>query len=236
MSDYIERLRAELIEAEQHKRRRVDAGPVLAFAALIAVLVLGAIVAWPQSRDGGDTGVYSAASARTYRVEGDAGRIAELMRRRLPGARIERDGDTLAITAGFDVTPYTRPGRLGIYDYEASHLQGDPALTNADIVGATASEDAMTSQPAVMVKLRPQGQVRFHALTRTIARRGRGAHLQHLAIVIDGKLVAKPYIDGRQAPDGITADKVQISGDMTRAQAKELAAVLDSGPLPGELN
>ncbi len=60
---------------------------------------------------------------------------------------------------------------------------------------------------------------------------------QHLAIVIDDRIVAVPFIDFRVAPDGIDgADGAQISGNLTEETARQMASILDSGPLPGRLS
>jgi SecD/SecF fusion protein len=42
-----------------------------------------------------------------------------------------------------------------------------------------------------------------------------------------------PFIDFRQNPEGIDgASGMQISGDLTRESARQLAALLSAGPLP----
>lgn len=117
-------------------------------------------------------------------------------------------------------------------------LRGEPALTSAAVASASASTDPMTDQPVVALQLTPAGQDAFRALTRTLAQRGgdRLDDFQHLGIVVDDRVYSVPYIDGRMAPDGLDgAEGMHISGDFTRAQARELAAVLDSGPLPGTI-
>jgi preprotein translocase subunit SecD len=178
---------------------------------------------------------------------------------------VDVSGDTVTIPEA--AKGLTAPGNLRIYDWERSliggdepvgahqaetrggravrsedgrgwfALRGEPALTSAQIASATASSDPMTQQPAVIVQLTPAGQEAFHALTRTLAQRGSGDDLQHLAIVVDDRVYSVPYVDGRMAPDGIDgAEGMQISGGITHAQARELAAVLNSGPLPGKLH
>jgi preprotein translocase subunit SecD len=89
------------------------------------------------------------------------------------------------------------------------------------------------------------GESAFHDLTRTVAHRGAGLaepgvpsieSAQHFAIVVDGRVASLPFIDYAEVPDGIDGEVgAQISGGLTRQAARELAAVLDSGPLPGEL-
>ena len=113
-------------------------------------------------------------------------------------------------------------------------LRDQPALGSHDVKSAFASQDQMTGAPTVVVELTPDGQRRFRELTRAIAQRGADEReLQHMAIVIDGQIMSLPYIDWRQAPDGIDgAAGFQISGAMTPEQAKQLAAILSGGPIP----
>lgn len=119
-------------------------------------------------------------------------------------------------------------------------LSGIAALTNADIARARADDDP-AGGPSVVLSLTPQGQQAFTAVTRELADRGihqdrSGDPLQssqHLAIVLDGRIVSIPYVNWREAPDGIDgADGVQISGLQTAEQARRTAALLSAGPLP----
>jgi preprotein translocase subunit SecD len=124
-------------------------------------------------------------------------------------------------------------------------LGGEPALTDTDIDQAKSMVVQATAHPIVVVELTPRGQDAFAELTRELAHRG--ANLaepgsdfeasQHLAIVIDDRIVAVPFIDYRVAPDGIDgADGAQISGNLTETTARQMASILDSGPLPGTLS
>ena len=101
-----------------------------------------------------------------------------------------------------------------------------------------------TKEPVVALELTAGGGKAFSALTRELARRGGeratpGSGLddaQHLAIVVDDRIVSVPYIDFRQAPDGIDgATGVQISGGLTPETARQLAALLSAGPLAAPL-
>jgi preprotein translocase subunit SecD len=94
-------------------------------------------------------------------------------------------------------------------------------------------------------ELSADGQAAFADLTRDLARRGAeragaGADdleaMQHLAIVIDDRIVAVPYSNFRMAPDGIDgAEGVQITGGLTRETARQTAAIVSTGPLPAAL-
>jgi preprotein translocase subunit SecD len=123
-------------------------------------------------------------------------------------------------------------------------LGGPPALTNADIQGARADVDPATQEPIVALHLTADGRKAFSALTRDLARRGSanaGAGsgneaAQHFAIVVDDRIVSVPYIDFRQAPNGIDGSAgLHIQGGLTPATARQLAALLSAGPLAAAL-
>ena len=124
-------------------------------------------------------------------------------------------------------------------------LRGEPALTNADVARAYAAVDPSAQEPVVVLEFTPRGQAAFETLTRTIAQRGKARSdegvdhmraLQHLVLVLDDRIMARPYIDFRASPDGIDgADGAQIQGGLTPESARRIAAILNSGPLPGAL-
>ena len=123
-------------------------------------------------------------------------------------------------------------------------LGGRPALSNADIQGARPDVDPTTQEPIVALHLTADGRKAFTTLTRELARRGNanavpGAGVetaQHLAIVIDDRIVSVPFIDFRQTPDGLDgAAGMQIQGGLTPETARQLAALLSAGPLAADL-
>ena len=123
-------------------------------------------------------------------------------------------------------------------------LGGPPALTNADIQRARPDVDPAMQEPIVVLELTAGGEKAFAALTRELARRGSdnavpGAGIesaQHFAIVVDDQIVSVPFIDFREAPDGIDGpEAVQIQGDLTPETARRLAALLSAGPLAAGL-
>jgi len=123
-------------------------------------------------------------------------------------------------------------------------LGGDAALTNADVASARAGEDPAAGGPLVAFDLTPAGQQAFTTLTRELAQRGAdqagpGDPLQssqHLALVLDDRIVSTPFINWREVPDGIDgADGVWMSDLATPQQARLTAALLSTEPLPGTL-
>jgi preprotein translocase subunit SecD len=116
-------------------------------------------------------------------------------------------------------------------------LGADPAMTNACVDRARPATDRTSGEPTVAIDLTAEGGSAFSDLTRQVAQRGadRGSN-QHLAIVIDDRIVSAPFIDYRQAPEGFSGPKgVQIQGGFTEQTANQTAALLDSGPLPADL-
>ncbi|MDA0160671.1 hypothetical protein OM076_10380 [Solirubrobacter ginsenosidimutans] len=289
-SDYVSRLRAELLRAgaaAPAPRRRARVSRPLAGAVGVALLVAVVVLLLPGSRR--DEVPAQNAGTLTYRVVGgDAGKAAEILRLRVKaagvGGEVASGGGVLTIpAAGADATA---PGRFAIYDWERSvlgpdgrpvptddavtggpnagqagalsesaaralasrsggralkadggwfALADDPALTNTDV--AAARSDGTT----VALDLTPGGRQAFRTLTRTLAQRGADQALggdplqtsQHLALVLDDRIVSVPYINWREAPDGL--DGASMSGFATPREARLAAAVLCFGPLPGTL-
>jgi preprotein translocase subunit SecD len=121
-------------------------------------------------------------------------------------------------------------------------LGGDPALTDADIARAGSAVDPGSQQPAVWIEFTARGQRAFTMLTRALARRARARAVagagdaeavQHFAVVLDDQIVAVPRIDFRATPDGIDGSTgAQIEGGLMPLEARRIAAILNSGPLP----
>jgi hypothetical protein len=281
-SEYIPRLRRELVAAAARERRaplpRVRPLALAAVALVAAVVVLAAIRPQLQSGPAGD-GVQISI--------GGGAQAADVMRERLARADVHDvdvsvAGDEVTLTAPPElratVAALAVPGRFGIYDWENSvvgrpavgddveaaalplrdavarsraHpgssvvraerdpdrayvLTGSPAVTGADLASARAERDPQLHQPIVSFRFTQDGVARFSDLTRTVARRGvaRQAN-QHIALVVDDHIASIPYIDYRVAPEGIDGrEGGQVSGDLTPADARILAAVLSTGPLP----
>ena len=121
-------------------------------------------------------------------------------------------------------------------------LEDDPSLVGRDIKDPEQDVDPTTGQPNITYDVTDAGREKWQTMTREIARRGQAAVLpgvdpslaaNHFALVLDNKLISVPYIDPQQNPDGIDGENgSQISGNFTTKSAKELAAMLRTGPLP----
>ena len=124
-------------------------------------------------------------------------------------------------------------------------LGGAPALTNTDLERAEPAVDEQSQDPIVAIELTAPGKTAFSTLTRELAQRGSARAAtgvdsmeawQHFAVVLDDQIVSMPFINFRQAPDGIDGSAgMHIAGDLTPQTARQIAALLSAGPLPADL-
>jgi len=86
-----------------------------------------------------------------------------------------------------------------------------------------------------MVRLRftSAGAAAFSRLTRDVAHHGAAQHaMQHIALVLDDRILSVPFIDYKVAPQGIDGARGgQVSGNLTERDTQILAAILSTGPL-----
>jgi preprotein translocase subunit SecD len=162
MTDYIPRLREELVAAATRQQaglrhrprlRPQRLVPVLATAAIVAAVIVAVLVV-ELPRDETPVAPAPAATALTYRVMPAAGtdsaaaaqESADVLRERFAAAGIRVatvtvDGDRIGIDAGGAapdaVAALTVPGELRIFDWEASVLgpEGRPAPRNDGVTG-----------------------------------------------------------------------------------------------------
>ena len=121
-------------------------------------------------------------------------------------------------------------------------LRDRPALGGADIQFAYASTDAFGS-PDIVLDFTPRGTRLFQAVTSELAHRGaavsHGAPLplnQHIAAVLDGRLLSVLYIDFHAHPNGISADHgAELTGGFSPTSAQQLAAEIAAPPLRADL-
>jgi preprotein translocase subunit SecD len=141
-----------------------------------------------------------------------------------------------AVPAGFSnpPKPYEPTTRFFV-------LTDKVGLFGNDISNPKAGTDP-SGAPDVQFGFTSNGKTEFQNLTGQIARRGSlisptaGSSkplYQHFAVALDQQLISIPYIDFKQYPDGVPADKGgQISGDFTSTSASDLANQLRLGALP----
>lgn len=155
-SDYIDRLRHELLRAgasSRSERRSVRVKralrplPAVAAAAAVALVAVALVLAWPANRSDdrpvqpADDGVQM-----TFRIEPSgaaaAERTAEVMRERLAAAGVDDAGVSVSSSGGLTVTApaadrdavtaLAQTGRIAFYDWERSVLGPDGASAPAD--------------------------------------------------------------------------------------------------------
>ncbi len=139
-----------------------------------------------------------------------------------------------------------RPARAAVVageDRDARYyvLRDRAALSRSDITGAYASFDPL-GRPEIVLEFTPRGARSFHELTAQIARRGamlstpRLAVNQHIAAVLDGKLLSVIFVDFNRYPVGIpSADGTEITGGFSPSASQQLASEIAAPPLPADL-
>jgi hypothetical protein len=120
-------------------------------------------------------------------------------------------------------------------------LRDRAVLSRADITDAYETFDG-SGRPAIGIRFTPDGARAFQRLTATVARRGatlstpRLVVNQHLAAVLDGKLLSVIYVNYHVYSLGIPADEAtDIAGGFTPLTAYHLANEIAAEPLPADL-
>jgi SecD/SecF fusion protein len=137
-----------------------------------------------------------------------------------PPEQVEGNGVTLQQGGRFDRT-------RGAYVL----IKDNPGLEGDRIRSATA--EAGQGGWVTSMIFDSEGGRRFGEVTEKIARAGalRG-NPQRFAIILDNEIKSIPQIDYTQYPTGIKGNQAQISGLDDRAEASNLALVLNTGALP----
>jgi SecD/SecF fusion protein len=120
-------------------------------------------------------------------------------------------------------------------------VHDNPELRGTDLKNPKQNYDPQTNEPIVTFEFTDKGRKAFHDVTKRLAQRGQLKQVpgqpiensfQTFAIVLDQKVVSRPFIDYRQNPDGIDGRTgAQISGGFTTQEAQDLANVLKTGAL-----
>lgn len=113
--------------------------------------------------------------------------------------------------------PYPGFGR------QVEFVEQRPRLTGANLVSASTTADPRTGDWVIAFRLDEPGTRTFCRLTReNLGRR--------FAILLDGQVLTAPTIN-----EEICGGSGQISGAMSVSEAREMADLLNSGPLPAPL-
>lgn len=110
--------------------------------------------------------------------------------------------------------------------------QVGPAEATGDVFENDAAADISSGQWAVVVSLRggADGEDVWNALTTKCFNREATCPTGQIAIVLDGEVISAPVV---QEPV-FTGGTVQISGDFTEDEARDLAKILEFGAVPVE--
>jgi SecD/SecF fusion protein len=121
-------------------------------------------------------------------------------------------------------------------------LRDNSELRGTDLKDPKQNYDPTTNEPIVTFEFTGKGRNAFHDVTKRLAERGQLKQVpgqpvensfQTFAIVLDQKVVSRPFIDYRENPDGIDGRTgAQISGGFNTSEAQDLADVLKTGALP----
>jgi preprotein translocase subunit SecD len=119
-------------------------------------------------------------------------------------------------------------------------LGGAAPMTNTALADAQVARDVPTGEPVVALDFTTEGQRAFGELTREVAQGGADHALggdplmtsHHFAIVVDDRIVSVPYINWQDNPDGVDGAQGAHVVTTSEEDARRLAAILDSGPLP----
>jgi SecD/SecF fusion protein len=105
--------------------------------------------------------------------------------------------------------------------YALRTVKGKPEI-NGEVVTKAFVSSNLNESPAVQITMNGEGS--DHWLKMTTVNQGR-----QIAMVIDGAVYSAPYV---QEP--ISGGSTQITGNFTKEEIKELAALLNAGNLPGQ--
>jgi SecD/SecF fusion protein len=116
-------------------------------------------------------------------------------------------------------------------------LRDDAALGGRQIADPRPGRDT-SGRPDVHFTFTSTGSSRFRRATARIARRGTSVSTggetlyQHFAVALDDRLLTVPYVDYKQYPEGVVGSTgADITGGVTRQQARDLSVILRYGPL-----
>jgi hypothetical protein len=102
---------------------------------------------------------------------------------------------------------------------------GPAEINGSAIRGATAQFDRDIDAPDIEVQLTPTGATQWDNV-------GRANFHQFVALDLDGQVISAPLIEPTNSTFASFDGKFEISGTFTVDQARAIAAVINSGPLP----
>ena len=111
---------------------------------------------------------------------------------------------------------------------------GEPAIDGGDVSEASATLDPQTTQGwYITLDFKGSGGSAWAELTGKAACNPDGDPKRRVAIVLDNDVISSPQVDPSVACNvGITGGSTQITGDFSKGDAQNLAALINGGALP----
>ncbi|MEX0992595.1 MAG: hypothetical protein WDZ37_01230 [Solirubrobacterales bacterium] len=165
---------------------------------------------------------------------GPAGSRRALLERHL--GKLPRRAQVLEVPPGtIVVLAHPLTNSLDPTVFDGNFIMRDrPQLDNSGIRNARFVES--DDEPGVQFDFTESGRASFQRLTRQVAREGSPDEPHHVAAVLDGAILSKLPVAPDTYPNGLDGrNGAVLSGAIDAEQARDLAAVLDSGPLPFRL-
>ncbi len=114
-----------------------------------------------------------------------------------------------------------------LYAIRKGSVNAEAPLTGEHVISATAAPDPISNEVAVSLKMNNQGARIWADLTTKAAQDNN----REIAIVLDDEVVSAPSVN-----TPITDGNSSITGNFTVQDGNDLAAVLEVGKLPAEIN
>ncbi len=114
---------------------------------------------------------------------------------------------------------------------------GKEWLTGSDIKSAyyqySAVDETGIAQHHVVLEFTDEGAKKFSEATKSVANRTEDG-TNYVAIMMDGSVISKPYVESKYAETGIDSDSaiITLGGNATAESASYLANIISAGQLP----
>ncbi|MFM8867933.1 MAG: preprotein translocase subunit SecD, partial [Ilumatobacteraceae bacterium] len=189
-------------------------------------------VAEPEIISQGDTVVINLPGVedqdRALQIVGAQGQV--LLRPVIQSGTLDQSSTTTTPTSVPD--PTDPAASVLLTDDLGVTYQVGPAEATGDVFENDAQADISSGQWAVVVSLRggAAGEDVWNALTTKCFNREPTCPTGQIAIVLDGEVISAPVVQEAV----FTGGTVQISGDFTEDEARDLAKILEFGAVPVE--
>jgi preprotein translocase subunit SecD len=211
-----------------------EAGALEVAVEIIRARVDSLGVAEPEIISSGDTVVVNLPGVqnqdRALEIVGAQGKV--LLRPVLQSGTPVIDSATTTVAPEGAPDPTDPNATVELRDAAGISYVVGPAAATGDVFDNDAQADISSGQWAVIVSLRrgASGEDLWNALTTKCYSREMSCPTGQVAIVLDGEVISAPVVQEAV----FTGGSVQISGDFTEADARDLAKILEFGAVPVE--